>query len=161
MGTWMGRTSISRSFLHGQWLLDDGLSHCLSSMPAPRGTTPVQGRELLVFKILLLPTHESSNPLVPLVQPFSHTGSAASIPESDLHLHQGSPTLVGFEVTLPPLAAYFLKHEKSSFALCLHRGSKEMTGTPGPRAPLGREEIQVWLACLGHRGPQDSRSDTC
>lgn len=157
----MGRTSISRSFLHGQWLLDDGLSHCLSSMRAPRGTTPVQGRELLVLKILLLPTHESSNPLVPLVQPFSHTGSTASIPESDLHLHQGSPMLVDFEVTLPPLAAYFLKHEKSSFALFLHRGSKEMTVTPGPWAPLGREEIQVWLACLGHRGPQDSRSDTC
>lgn len=37
------------------------------------------------------------------------------------------------------------------------RGSKEMTGTPGPWALLGREEIQVWLACLEHRGPQDSR----
>lgn len=37
------------------------------------------------------------------------------------------------------------------------RGSKEMTGTLGPWALLGREEIQVWLACLEHRGPQDSR----
>ena len=81
------------------WYLDNGLSHCLSSMPAPRETTPVQGRELLVFKILHLPTHESSSPLVPLVQPFSHT---ASIPKSDFHPHQASPTLVNFEVTLPP-----------------------------------------------------------
>lgn len=81
------------------WYLDNGLSHCLSSMPAPRGTTPVQGRELLVFKIPHLPTHESSSPLAALVQPFSHM---ASIPESDLHPHQASPTLVDFEVTMPP-----------------------------------------------------------
>lgn len=83
------------------WYLDDGLSHCLSSMPAPKGTTPVQGRELLVFKRSFI--SPATNPQVldqvPLVQPFSHT---ASIPESDLDPHQASPTLVDFEVTLPP-----------------------------------------------------------
>ena len=34
-------------------------------------------------------------------------------------------------------------------------------GTLAPWALLGREEIQVWLACLEHRDPQDSRSDAC
>lgn len=37
------------------------------------------------------------------------------------------------------------------------RGSRETMGTLAPWALLGREEIQVWLACLEHRGPQDSR----
>lgn len=36
-----------------------------------------------------------------------------------------------------------------------------MMGTLAPWALLEKEEIQVWLACLEHRGPQDSRSDTC
>lgn len=34
-------------------------------------------------------------------------------------------------------------------------------GTLAPWALLGREEIQVWQACLEHRGHQDSRSGTC
>ena len=86
-----------------------------------------------------------------------------------------SPALEGvFLTTAPPgkpftqvlshpasLAAYFLKHEKSSSALFLHRGSRETMGTLAPWALLGREEIQVWLACLEHRDPQDSRSDAC
>lgn len=38
-----------------------------------------------------------------------------------------------------------------------HRGSKETMGTLAPWALLGREEIQVWLAYLEHRGPQDLR----
>lgn len=33
-----------------------------------------------------------------------------------------------------------------------------MMGTLAPWALLGEEEIQVWLACLEHRGLQDSRS---
>lgn len=37
------------------------------------------------------------------------------------------------------------------------RGSRETMGTLAPWALLGREEIQVWPACLEHRGPQDSR----
>lgn len=37
------------------------------------------------------------------------------------------------------------------------RGSREMTGSLAPWALLGREEIQVWPACLEHRGPQDTR----
>lgn len=37
------------------------------------------------------------------------------------------------------------------------RGSRETMGTLALWALLGREEIQVWLACLEHRGPQDSR----
>lgn len=37
------------------------------------------------------------------------------------------------------------------------RGSRETMGTLVPWALPGREEIQVWLACLEHRGPQDSR----
>jgi len=37
------------------------------------------------------------------------------------------------------------------------RGSRETMGTLAPRALLGREEIQVWPACLEHRGLQDSR----
>lgn len=37
------------------------------------------------------------------------------------------------------------------------RGSREMMGTLAPWALRGREETQVWPACLEHRGPQDSR----
>lgn len=37
------------------------------------------------------------------------------------------------------------------------RESRERTGTLAPWALLGGEEIQVWPACLEHRGPQDSR----
>lgn len=37
------------------------------------------------------------------------------------------------------------------------RESREMMGTLAPWVLLGKEEIQVWLACLEHRGPQDSR----
>lgn len=33
-----------------------------------------------------------------------------------------------------------------------------MTGPLAPWALLGEEETQVWLACLEHRGLQDSRS---
>lgn len=32
-----------------------------------------------------------------------------------------------------------------------------MMGTLAPWALLGEEEIQVWLACLEHRGLRDSR----
>lgn len=37
------------------------------------------------------------------------------------------------------------------------RGNKETMGLLAPWALLGREEIQVWLACPEHRDPQDSR----
>lgn len=33
-----------------------------------------------------------------------------------------------------------------------------MMGLRAPWALLGEEETQVWLACLEHRGLQDSRS---
>lgn len=37
------------------------------------------------------------------------------------------------------------------------RGSKELMGLLAPWVLLGREETQVWPACLEHRDPQDSR----
>lgn len=37
------------------------------------------------------------------------------------------------------------------------RGSRETMGTLAPWALLGREEVQVWQACLEHRGHRDSR----
>lgn len=37
------------------------------------------------------------------------------------------------------------------------RGSRETMESLAPWALPEREEIQVWLACLEHRGPQDSR----
>lgn len=37
------------------------------------------------------------------------------------------------------------------------RESREVMGTQAPWALLGGEEIQVWRACLEHRGPRDSR----
>lgn len=96
--------------------------------------------------------------------PHSQTCSCCRLGSS--HLTEGRchiPPLLhpcALQLRLPHILGCRLLKPILAFARFLHRESREMMGTLALWALLGGEEIQVWPACLEHRDPQDSRSDS-